>query len=372
MTDMRIDPKVLQIDERVAHSLRTLYHRFGYCHYKMSKFEEYSLYAKNTDFLGSDSILSFTDATGKLKALKPDVTLSIISNSKDIPGQVQKLYYDENVYRVPKGSRSYKELKQTGLECMGDIDILEICEVVMLAIKSLETISDDYILELSHVGLLEAIFEEFNIPSNLESKVLTCISRKNADELLLICNEAGICKEKQDKLLILMKNFNSFNEAIIALESICDGEESKEKLEELSEILDFIEAIESQKQVKINFSLSNDMTYYSGIAFKGYVEGIPAGVLSGGQYDKLMRKMGRKSGAIGFAVYLDALQRLGMEENKYDVDIVILHDGNPKAALRAAETLSFDGTSVRVCRKTPTEIRYRQLITIADKGDDNV
>ena len=103
MTNMNIDPKILRIDERVAHCLRTLYHRFGYCHYKMSKFEEYSLYAKNTDFLGSDAILSFTDTTGRLMALKPDVTLSIISNSKDIPGQVQKVYYDEKCLPCPEG-----------------------------------------------------------------------------------------------------------------------------------------------------------------------------------------------------------------------------------------------------------------------------
>ncbi|MBR6528562.1 MAG: ATP phosphoribosyltransferase regulatory subunit [Firmicutes bacterium] len=372
MTNMNIDPKILRIDERVAHCLRTLYHRFGYCHYKMSKFEEYSLYAKNTDFLGSDAILSFTDTTGRLMALKPDVTLSIISNSKDIPGQVQKVYYDENVYRVPKGTRSYKELKQTGLECMGDIDILEICEVIMLAIRSLENISDDYILELSHVGLIEAIFEEFKITPDLENKVLTCISRKNVDELLLLCKENGICKDKQDKLMVFMKNYSSFNEAVIALESICETISAKEKIEEFSDILDFIQSLGCEKKVKINFALSNDMSYYSGIAFKGYVEGIPSGVLSGGQYDKLMRKMGRKSGAIGFAVYLDALERLNNQENKYDVDIVILYSGNPKAAMKAAETLSYDGTSVRVCRKVPTEIRYRQLITIADEGETDV
>ena len=370
MTNMKIDPKILKIDERVAHCLRTLYHRFGYCHYKMSKFEEYSLYARNTDFLGSDAILSFTDTMGRLMALKPDVTLSIINNSKDIPGQVQKVYYDENVYRVPKGARSYKELKQTGLECMGDIDILEICEVIMLAIRSLENISDDYILELSHVGLIEAIFEEFNISPDLENKVLTCISRKNVDELLLLCSENGICKSKQEKLLVFIKNYSSFNEAVIALDSICESDASKEKLEEFSEILDFIQSLGCENRVKVNFSLSNDMSYYSGIAFKGYVEGVPSGILSGGQYDKLMRKMGRKSGAIGFAVYLDALERLNYEENKYDVDIVILHNGNPKAAIRAAETLSYDGTSVRICRKVPTEINYRQIITIAEKGED--
>ncbi|MBR2521914.1 MAG: ATP phosphoribosyltransferase regulatory subunit, partial [Coriobacteriales bacterium] len=39
--------------------------------------------------------------------------------------------------------------------------------------------------------------------------------------------------------------------------------------------------------------------YYNAIGFRGFVQGISSSVISGGQYDLLMRKMGRKSGAIG-------------------------------------------------------------------------
>ena len=56
-------------------------------------------------------------------------------------------------------------------------------------------------------------------------------------------------------------------------------------------------------------------TLYNGIAFKGFISGIPGSVLSGGQYDALMRKMGRKDRAIGFAVFLDMLERLTEEED---------------------------------------------------------
>lgn len=371
MKNLKMDARILKFDEKAAYQLRSLYHRFGYCQYKMSKFEEYALYAKHHDYLSTDGILSFTDINGRLLALKPDVTLSVINNSKDIPGQVQKVYYDENVYRVPKGMGAYKEIRQTGLECMGDIGIYEICEVMMLAVRSLEQISKEYILEISHIGLMEEIFRMLQIPQDLEQKILTCISRKNADELQHLCVTENICREKQEKLFFFLQNFSSLHQGVAALESLCASPKAIEKLEELRKILDFVSAFGWEDKVKLNFSLSNDMTYYSGVAFKGYVEGIPAGVLSGGQYDKLMKKMGKKSGAIGFAVYLGALERLDVTDHKYDVDIVILHQGNPEAALRAAETLSYDGASVRVCRQMPTEIRYRQLITIADEGVDH-
>ena len=53
----------------------------------------------------------------------------------------------------------------------------------------------------------------------------------------------------------------------------------------------------TKKIINIDFSVVNDITYYNGIVFKGFIEGIPQGVLSGGQYDKLMKKMRKSMGA---------------------------------------------------------------------------
>ena len=74
---------VLKNDEKAIFKLRTIYQKYGYTQYKMSKFEEYDLYVRNKKFLVSDNIITFTDTDGKLMALKPDVTLSIIKNTKD-------------------------------------------------------------------------------------------------------------------------------------------------------------------------------------------------------------------------------------------------------------------------------------------------
>ena len=365
---MQIDPKVLKKDEEIAYKLRSLYRRFGYSQYTMSKFEEYSLYAKNKDFLVSDAIISFTDTHGRLMALKPDVTLSIINNSKDIAGHVQKMYYDENVYRLPKGAHSFKEIKQTGLECIGDITCLEVCEVIMLALRSLECISDEYIFEISHVGLMEALMDETDLSHKAEKKVLSCITSKNTGELEQICEDEGLSDVKKEKLRVFFRNYQSFGEALEAFEKVCEGEESRRALAQFRTVLNFIASTNFVKRTKVNFSLSNDMNYYSGIAFRGYVHGVPTGVLSGGQYDNLMKKMGRKAKAVGFAVYLDALKRLGNDDREYDVDIVLLAGDDIAAAIKAAETLSFDNTSVRICSEIPQDITYRQVLSIAGKG----
>ena len=78
-----MDKMLLKNDEKAVFALRSLYEKYGYSQFKMSKFEEYDLYVRNKDFLVSDNIITFTDTNGKLMALKPDVTLSIIKNSDD-------------------------------------------------------------------------------------------------------------------------------------------------------------------------------------------------------------------------------------------------------------------------------------------------
>ena len=117
---------ILTNEERVVLSLRDLYRRFGYLPYRMRKFEEYELYIRNKEFMVSDRVIAFNDTNGDLLALKPDVTLSIIKGGEDRPGEKQKVYYDENVYRVSKSTHRFKEIRQAGLECIGDVDLYDI------------------------------------------------------------------------------------------------------------------------------------------------------------------------------------------------------------------------------------------------------
>ena len=98
---MKISDSILLPGEHTLFTLRGLYASRGYAPYRMSKFEEYDLYAGNKDFLVSDNVITFTDTNGKLMALKPDVTLSIIKNTRDTDGTPRRIYYNENVYEQP-------------------------------------------------------------------------------------------------------------------------------------------------------------------------------------------------------------------------------------------------------------------------------
>ena len=171
---MEFDWNILRSGEQTIYRLRGLYEKYGYRRFKMSKFEEYDLYVQNKDFLISDSVITFTDTNGKLMALKPDVTLSIVKNTTDEPQSIQKVYYNENVYRISKGTQGFKEIMQVGLECFGDIDNFNICEVLTLACKSLKSISEKSVLDISHLGVITSVFDAFDdLPCNQSTSTPT-------------------------------------------------------------------------------------------------------------------------------------------------------------------------------------------------------
>jgi len=162
-------------------ALRGLYQRYGYTPYKMSQFEEYDLYVRNKDFLISDRIITFSGEGGKLMALKPDVTLSIVKNAPEAPGVVQKVYYSENVYR------DYREIMQAGLECVGDLTDYDIAEAVLLAVKSLALLGENYVLDISHMGLIAGVLNRFGFDTDAQKKIMTCLRQKSLHELRALC-----------------------------------------------------------------------------------------------------------------------------------------------------------------------------------------
>ena len=353
---MMMDP-IWKNEERFSFALQSLYRKYGYIPYKMSRFEEYDLYVRNKDFLVSDQIITFSDRSGRLLALKPDVTLSIVKNAPEEPGVVQKVYYHENVYR------DYREILQAGLECVGDLGDYEIAEVVLLAARSLQLLGDSWVLDISHMGLLAAVLEGSGLTMEQQNQAMDYLNRKNYHQLKALCAGNPIWEK-----LSVIASCRGGEEALEQMASVLTTREEQQALQQLQALWKVLKASGCEASVRLDFSVGNNMRYYSGVVFRGYLEGIPASVLSGGQYDKLPRKMGRRAKAIGFAVYLDLLENRNLPENAFDVDTLILHDGSadPLALTAAAEAAAQDGT-VLVTRELPTGRSWKKLLRF-EKG----
>ena len=358
----------LRPDERAGLRLRELYHRHGYQPYRMSKFEPYDLYAKNKSFLVSENILTFTDTDGRLMALKPDVTLSIIKNIQPSAQALEKVYYSENVYRTSPASMGYREIMQTGLECVGKLDLPAMGEVLALAAESLALLSGEYLLDLGHAGLVSGLLAG-QAEEIVRAGLLAELGKKNAPAIRALCAQAGLAHELAEKLCRLSRLYGPPAEILPQLEELAAGPEAQAALEELEGLCRILERLGLLERVRLDFSIVNDMSYYNGVIFRGYLPGLASGVLAGGRYDNLLRRMGKTGQAIGFAVYLDQLERLE-EDSEYDVDILLLYgpQDDPAAVEDSALELMEAGQAVRIERAATPRLRYRQLAQFSEGG----
>lgn len=362
---MIIETDNLKYDEQAVFLLRSLYSKYGYKQYKMRKFEEYDLYVRNKDFLISDSVITFNDTNGKLMALKPDVTLSIVKNTKDSDGSVQKVFYDENVYRVSKGTHSYKEIKQAGLECIGDVDTYCVCEVLSLAVKSLMTISENCVVDVSDLAILFALYDYIGLSYETRKRMTSLISDKNTHEMKRLCEDMSVSAESTALLEELISYNGTPDEILPRLMAMAERIGAQAEFSEFESVVSSLDE-ELQSKLRIDFSVVSDINYYNGIVFKGFIDKIPDSVLSGGRYDSLMQSMSRKSKAIGFAVYIDMLERFNIKEREFDYAAVLLYSENDSISTvkNAAQRLINEYGCVFTAKKLPEKATYGKLFEL--------
>ena len=360
----------LKKEEQTIFRLRALFEQYGYRRFKMSKFEEYDFYAENRSFLTTKNIITFQGLQGQLLALKPDVTLSIIKHTKANMTCPDRVYYHENVYRARKDDDEYKEIMQVGLEYIGEVDDYAISEVVLLAKKSLDSISTYSILNVSHMGFLLGLLEETGLGEAIQKKLLACISEKNPHGIAEICAEYGIAQDLTTCIQKVAALHGTLEDMLPIIWDLCRNDTMRKSASELEQLEQNLCACIYQQGVHLDFSIVNDMDYYNGIMFQGFVDGIPTSVLSGGRYDNLVHKCGKQADAVGFAVYVDMLEGYGEQEQTYDVDTLLLCDDTADtiAKLRAVQMLQNMGLRVAVQKQDDGRLRYKQLCRLGESG----
>jgi ATP phosphoribosyltransferase regulatory subunit len=350
--------------------LRALYESRGFLRTEIAKFEDYNLYLDNKNFLGTDRILTFMDHSGRLLALKPDITLSI---AKNLPAQVSKaseqLYYMDEVVRFSPENRAYKVLDQIGLEWIGRKDAFANLEVLDLALRSLALMGESA-MDLSHLGFVSGLLENTGLSPQVERKVLGAIHAKSPHDVAGILEAEGVANSRKEQILSLAGIHGPFLQALEKAKSLIQGEEMARAYDELEALAKSLHLAEHQT-LHLDFSVVNDLDYYNGLIFRGYIRGIPGVVCSGGRYDNLMQKLGKDCCAIGFGIALHQLDHLWGEHNTM-VDVLLLYPAvcDWKALMKRVNELNTKGFTVR-CEREDADVGglfYRRLERFEEVG----
>ena len=186
---------------------------------------------------------------------------------------------------------------------------------------------------------------------------------KNAPMISLLCEKNGISSDKTKKLIDFSRFSLPIRDAVLELRTLGFGDNAKS-----AEALDMLELIantltESEAAcVSLDFSVIHGMNYYDGTVFAGYIDGVAEAVLKGGEYGKLIEKMGHEGSGLGFALYTDLLERLDDGEISYAADVMLVcGDASPEAIAAEVKKIRDAGKTVlvqkgRVCAERCAEV----------------
>ena len=201
-----------------------------------------------------------------------------------------------------------------GLEFLGGVGEAEVQQAVCLAAQSLGQLGTDWVLEVSHMGYLFGLLDALQVPEDARAELLRKLGQKNAHELRAAALAAGLDEDAADTL--------------------CRNEAMRAAVAELQGLAGPLE--QAGGAIRLDLTLAGEMEYYNGLVFQGYLKALPRPLLKGGRYDLLMQQFTPGAGAIGFAVYLDELDRLSAPlppVQKNSTDKVMLNVALPKGRL---------------------------------------
>ncbi len=327
-------PQECYLKRNIEADLRRTFAGAGYDEVSTPSYEYYDVFSSGAGSYLQEKVIKFFDASGAILALRPDLTIPIarMAASKLMEDDAPKrLFYLENSFRAeePAVGRS-SEFFQAGIELIGDAGIGADAEVVAVAVEALlaSGLSDSKI-ELGQVAFFKAIIADYDLSDELIDEVRHQIDCKNEYELVRLLSVAGA-----DECLI--KNLTE-------LLQLFGGEETFEKAKRLTQNPACIAAAENLNAVyrllcdfglsdyiTIDFGILQDLSYYTGMVFRGITEKMGFPILTGGRYDNLLCDFGQESPATGFALYLKrlmiALERQGKLSGFYTTDFVVSCD----------------------------------------------
>ncbi len=318
--DLLFDECVAQ--RYIENKLTDIFLKHGYTEVVTPGLEFFDVFTLKSRYFAQESMYKLTDAKGRLMVLRPDSTMPIArlvaTRLREEPLPL-KLFYNQSIFMVnPKNSGRDDEFAQSGIEIIGGDGTAADYEALVLAIQSLSVCADEFRLEMGESSIFRLLVAELGIDSDEADNIQALIDTKNYPALSdTLSSYSGDAAEALRALPTLFGGSEVFDIA----EKYMITSELKSKLSSLKKIYDAL-ADSGINEIKVDLGLVHKNNYYTGIIFRGFVEGYGSPVLSGGRYDNLIGDFGRDVPAVGFAVNVDAAAKMQLKSLSNDTKLI--------------------------------------------------
>lgn len=334
----------------ISDKITGLFESYGYSEIKTPGLEFFDVFDGKVRYFPQETMYKLVDGKNRLMVLRPDNTMPIARvaatrlRGEDLS---LKLFYNQNIFMVnPKDSGRDDEIAQSGIEIIGGERGAAAVEALVLAAKALAACDEDYRLEIGDSGIFAELIARHKYSDLIVDKLRRAIETKELPALESLFEGHGDDDEAAFKALPkLFGGFEVFEEA----KKYLHGEALEEKLDKLNKLCEKLGELIPKEKIRVDLGLVHKKDYYTGIIFRGYVEGYGQPVLSGGRYDNLLGEFGRDADAIGFAVNVEAAAKVLLKKDKTrfikSPDVLVFGEDNI-AVMKRCEKLIDEGKTV--------------------------
>ncbi|MBR2454953.1 MAG: ATP phosphoribosyltransferase regulatory subunit [Clostridia bacterium] len=302
--------------------LSALYKSKGYQKVMTPTIEFFDVFNRESSGYSPENLYSLTDSYGRLLVLRPDSTLPIARlASTRLQNAVLplRIYYNQNVFLRQKNLTGRSdESTQSGIELMGVGGIRADLEVIATAVEAIECCTAaDFKLEIGHAGFFKDLCNNLNVDDETISAIYDCVESRNFVSLNKILDKIG-----ENSVTDCIRNLPRYFGGLDIIEKAKQIGIGNESLEYLKELYVQLEKMGLSDKIIIDLSLVNRTNYYTGIIFKGYLDGSGISVVSGGRYDLLAGEFGKDMPSTGFGIETGALASVMISRNEVEEEIV--------------------------------------------------
>ena len=315
-------PHEALVRERISTTIRECFAHHGYLPVETPLLEVRETLEQGSAI--SDLPFQLFDSDGGLLMLRPDSTLPI---ARMIAGRIGadelpiRLRYQAPVVREEAmlGGQP-RQFTQAGIELVGERGDIAELEVVRLLAEVLELLGvPDWKIVLGSVAPLESLLASCAPSNAFRTEVKRLVHSSDfvgIDELV----DASSLAPAAGAALKRLVRLSGGEECIAILDELLASvgiEQSLRGTSELAELVDGCRDLFENGRATFDFSVMNSFDYYTGLIFKGYADGIPAALATGGRYDSVLRNFGRDDvSACGFALSIERLQEVLGEQGE--------------------------------------------------------
>jgi len=345
------------LKRELEHKLRNLFRASGFYEIETPTLEFYDTFSADGDLTPQETMFKFFDPQGRILVLRPDATIPVArvaaTKLKDMEYPM-KVSYIGNTFRYNElGGGRQKEFTQAGIEILGVNTAEADAEVIAIAAASMKAAGiQKFQIDIGQVDFFKGIMEQTGLSAEDTEQMRVLIDKKDFIGIEELVEKYNISADLKSLILDIPRLFGSAD-IIDSVEKRTDNARSIAALQNLRKVLQILDDYELSEYISIDLGMVQSLNYYTGIIFRGFTYGVGFPVISGGRYDNLVEKFGKKCSATGFSTGVNLLM-IALEKQKIDVQkpcvqtLVCYDKDSRKIAFMLCEELRNQGMSVEM------------------------